>query len=76
MTKVSLNGNIAGSKVEIQKTMNPLGFFNHFSEEESCELFLKDYRQKSGIYCKTYEGFRKYYWFSEPTGIEMTSGRV
>ncbi|QYH40537.1 IS1595 family transposase [Algoriphagus sp. NBT04N3] len=44
--------------------MNIIDFIHHFPNEESCEIFLKDFRQKAGIYCKTCKGFPKHYWFS------------
>lgn len=44
--------------------MNIIEFINHFPNEESCEIILKAYRQKAGVYCKTCKGFPKHYWYS------------
>lgn len=55
--------------------MNIIGFINHFPNEESCELYLKDYRQKAGIYCKTCKSFPKHYWFSGRKFFECSNCR-
>jgi len=44
--------------------MNILEFVKHFPNEESCEDFLKTYRENTGVYCKTCKSFSKQYWFS------------
>jgi len=58
---VDING---VSWLKIHKTMNILEFVNHFPNEESCEEFLKTYRENSGVYCKTCKCFSKQYWYS------------
>ncbi len=35
--------------------MNIIEFITHFPEE-SCEIYLKAYRENTGIYCKTCTG--------------------
>ncbi|MCH7411082.1 IS1595 family transposase [Belliella sp. DSM 111904] len=44
--------------------MNIIDFITHFPDEESCEKFLKAYREKEGVYCKTCSSFTRQYWFS------------
>lgn len=44
--------------------MNVIDFITHFPDEENCEKFLKAYRERTGIYCKTCCAFSKHYWFS------------
>lgn len=44
--------------------MKLIHFMNQFPDEESCELFIKSYREKSGIYCKKCEKVTHHYWFS------------
>jgi hypothetical protein len=56
---------ISGTCVKIHKPFNIIDFIHHFPNEESCEICLKDYRQKAGIYCKTCKEFPKHYWFSD-----------
>jgi hypothetical protein len=45
--------------------MNIFEFINHFPNEESCESFLKTYRENTGKYCKMCKCISKHYWFSE-----------
>lgn len=44
--------------------MNITDFINHFPDEESCEIYLKEHREKSGIRCKSCQRITKHYWFS------------
>lgn len=44
--------------------MKLIHFLNQFPDEESCELFIKSYREKSGIFCKKCEKVTHHYWFS------------
>tara|TARA_R110002020_G_C16129661_1_gene761026 strand:+ start:109 stop:1035 length:927 start_codon:yes stop_codon:yes gene_type:complete len=44
--------------------MTIIEFIRYFPNEESCEALLKEYREKTGVYCKTCKGFAKQYWFS------------
>jgi len=64
-----------GSRLKIHKTMNILEFVNHFPNEESCENFLKTYRENCGIYCKTCKCFPKQYWFSGKKVFECSKCR-
>lgn len=55
--------------------MNIIEFITHFPDEESCEIFLKTYRETSGIYCKTCKCFSKQYWFSGRKFFECSKCR-
>jgi len=44
--------------------MKLIHFLNEFPDEESCELSIKSYREKSGIYCKKCEKVTHHWWFS------------
>ncbi len=44
--------------------MNIIDFINHFPDEESCEIYLKEHREKAGIRCKSCGDTTKHYWFS------------
>ncbi|QDH77854.1 IS1595 family transposase [Echinicola soli] len=55
--------------------MNIIDFINHFPDEESCEHFLKFYRERTGIYCKTCCAFSKHYWFSGRKFFECSKCR-
>lgn len=55
--------------------MNIIEFITHFPDEESCEIFLKTYRENSGIYCKTCKCFSKQYWFSGRKFFECSKCR-
>jgi hypothetical protein len=44
--------------------MKLIHFLNEFPDEESCELSIKSYREKSGIYCKKCKKVTHHYWFS------------
>ena len=44
--------------------MKLIHFLNQFPDEESCELFIKSYREKFGIFCKKCEKVTHHYWFS------------
>lgn len=55
--------------------MNILNFINTFPDEESCEEFLKTFRQKAGVYCKTCSGMTKHYWFSGRKFFECSKCR-
>jgi hypothetical protein len=43
--------------------MNIIHFIHHFPNEESFDIFLKDYRKKAAIFCKTCKAFLNNYWF-------------
>lgn len=43
--------------------MNILNFSKKFSDEETCRLYLKEKREKNGIFCKKC-GSKKHYWFA------------
>lgn len=55
--------------------MNIFEFINHFPNEESCEIFLKTYRDNTGIYCKTCKCISKHYWFSGRKFFECSKCR-
>ncbi len=57
------------------KSMNIIEFINHFPNEESCDSFLKVYRENCGIYCKTCESKPKQYWFSGKKFFECSKSR-
>lgn len=63
------------SWMKIRKAMNIIEFITHFPDEESCEIFLKTYRENSGIYCKTCKYFSKQYWFSGNKFFECSKCR-
>lgn len=44
--------------------MNLIDFMHHFPDEESCEIYLKSFREKTGVRCKTCQDITKHYWFS------------
>lgn len=44
--------------------MTILQFMHYFPDESSCESFIKETREKSGICCKTCKSITKHYWFS------------
>jgi len=46
-----------------------------FPDEESCEVYLKAYREKVGIRCKTCKPNTKHYWFSGGKFFEYSSCR-
>ncbi|MFC3414100.1 IS1595-like element ISAhi1 family transposase [Algoriphagus hitonicola] len=55
--------------------MNIIEFITYFPDEESCEIFLKTYRENSGIYCKTCKCFPKQYWYSGSKFFECSKCR-
>ncbi|MCH7410530.1 IS1595 family transposase [Belliella sp. DSM 111904] len=55
--------------------MNIIDFITHFPDEESCEKFLKAYREKEGVYCKTCSSFTRQYWFSGKKFFEYSKCR-
>ena len=55
--------------------MNIFEFINHFPNEDSCESFLKIYRENTGIYCKTCKCISKHYWFSGRKFFECSKCR-
>lgn len=55
--------------------MNIIEFINHFPHEESCEIFLKEYRENCGIYCKSCESKTKQYWFRGKKFFECSKCR-
>jgi hypothetical protein len=62
--------------------MNIVNFVNHpdilaagFPDEESCEVYLKAYREKVGIRCKSCKSNTKQYWFSGGKFFECSSCR-
>ncbi|PZX61196.1 transposase-like zinc ribbon protein [Algoriphagus ratkowskyi] len=55
--------------------MNIIEFIQHFPNEESCESYLKAYREKTGIYCKTCKSSPKQYWFSGKKFFECSQCR-
>lgn len=44
--------------------MNIIDFINYFPDQESCEIYLKEHREKSGVLCKSCQKVNKHYWFS------------
>lgn len=44
--------------------MNIIDFINYFPDEKSCEIYLKEHREKVGIRCKSCGDTTKHYWFS------------
>ena len=61
--------------MKIRKAMNIIEFVTHFPDEESCEIFLKTYRENCGIYCKTCKCFSKLYWYSGNKFFECSKCR-
>ena len=61
--------------LKIRKAMNIIEFITHFLNEKSCEIYLKAYRENTGIYCKTFAGFSKQYWFSGSKFFECSKCR-
>lgn len=61
--------------LKIQKTMNIIKFIHHFPDQESCEIYLKAYRENTSIYCKTCGNFSKQYWFSGSKFFECSKCR-
>lgn len=59
----------------IAKSMNIIDFINHFPDEESCEIYLKEHREKSGIRCKSCQFITKHYWFSDGKFFECSCCR-
>lgn len=55
--------------------MNIVNFMNHFPDEESCEIHLKEHREKVGIRCKTCKDVTKHYWFSGSKFFECSKCR-
>ena len=41
-----------------------IDFINYFPDEESCEIYLKEHREKAGIRCKSCGDITRHYWFS------------
>lgn len=55
--------------------MNLIEFTGHFPDEESCEQYIKKYREKSGIRCKNCEKITRHYWFANGRFFECSSCR-
>lgn len=55
--------------------MNIINFVQYFPDEESCEVYLKSYREKAGIRCKTCKSITKHYWFSTGKFFECSCCR-
>ena len=63
------------SWIKIRKAMNIIEFITHFPDEEIYEIFLKTYRENSGIDCKTWKCFSKQYWSSGSKFFECSKCR-
>jgi len=55
--------------------MNILNFMSRFPDEESCEDFIKSYRERAGIFCKTCKSITKHYWYSGSKFFECSHCR-
>ncbi len=55
--------------------MNIIDFIQHFPDEESCEIYLKSYREKIGVRCKSCQAVTKHYWFSGGKFFECSKCR-
>ncbi|MFT4859454.1 MAG: hypothetical protein ACI9O5_000334 [Algoriphagus sp.] len=49
--------------VEIANALFLINFMQHFSNEESCEIYLKSFWEKTGARCKSCQVVTKHYWF-------------
>ena len=55
--------------------MNLINFMQHFPDEESCEIYLKSFREKTGVRCKSCQAVTKHYWFSGGKFFECSKCR-
>lgn len=55
--------------------MTILQFLQYFPDEESCEVYIKESREKAGICCKTCKSITKHYWFSGGKFFECSQCR-
>ena len=59
--------------LKIANAMNSINFVQYFPDEESCEVYLKGYREKMRIRCKTCKSITKHYWFSTSAVVSAKS---
>ena len=63
------------SSMKVRKAMKGIDFITPFPDEGSCKIFLKTYRENSGIDCRTWKCFSKQYWYSGSKFFEFSNCR-